>query len=93
MAILADALAASLHPFVTDNVQPGTTVITDGVDGLPGHRRSATRTTGAADGLRAPAATTLTPCCPESTASRPWPSGGRSAPTRVGPRRRTCPAT
>lgn len=36
MAILADASAASLHPFVTDNVQPGTTVITDGWTGYQG---------------------------------------------------------
>ena len=30
MAMLADASAASLHPFVTGNVEPGATVITDG---------------------------------------------------------------
>ena len=29
MAILADASAAALHPFVTDNVEPGANVITD----------------------------------------------------------------
>ena len=40
MAVLADASAASLHPFVTGNVRPGTRVITDawqgyrGLDGL-----------------------------------------------------------
>ena len=40
MAVLEDASAASLHPFVTGNVQPGTRVITDawqgyrGLDGL-----------------------------------------------------------
>ena len=40
MAVLEDASAASLHPFVTGNIQPGTRVITDawqgyrGLDGL-----------------------------------------------------------
>jgi hypothetical protein len=29
MAILADASAASLHPFVTEHVEPGATVVTD----------------------------------------------------------------
>ena len=36
MAILADASAASLHPFVTDHVEPGATVITDGWMGYHG---------------------------------------------------------
>jgi transposase-like protein len=36
MAILADASAASLHPFVTENVEPGTTVITDAWQGYAG---------------------------------------------------------
>jgi transposase-like protein len=36
MAILADASAASLHPFVTENVEPGTTVITDAWQGYRG---------------------------------------------------------
>jgi transposase-like protein len=48
MTILDDASAASLHPFVTENVEPGTTVITDawqgysGINGLgyPHDRRS-----------------------------------------------------
>jgi transposase-like protein len=44
MAIIADASAASLHPFVTAHVEPGASVITDawkryaGIDGL-GYRR------------------------------------------------------
>lgn len=33
---LADASAASLHPFVTDHVEPGATVITDGWQGYHG---------------------------------------------------------
>ena len=36
MAILADASAASLHPFVTAHVEPGTTVITDAWQGYSG---------------------------------------------------------
>jgi ISXO2-like transposase domain/Transposase zinc-ribbon domain len=48
MAILGDASAASLHPFVTAHVEPGTAVITDawqgysGIEalGYPRHRRS-----------------------------------------------------
>ena len=36
MAILADASAASLHPFLTAHVEPGTTVITDAWQGYSG---------------------------------------------------------
>ena len=36
MAILANASAASLHPFVTAHVEPGTTVITDAWQGYRG---------------------------------------------------------
>jgi transposase-like protein len=36
MMPLADASAASLHPFVTDHVEPGATVITDGWQGYQG---------------------------------------------------------
>ncbi len=36
MQPLADAAAASLHPFVTDHVEPGTKVITDGWQGYHG---------------------------------------------------------
>jgi transposase-like protein len=36
MAILADASAASLHPFVTEHVEPGATVITDAWQGYTG---------------------------------------------------------
>jgi transposase-like protein len=39
MAILADASAASLHRFVTDNVEPGSTVITDAWQGYRGVER------------------------------------------------------
>jgi transposase-like protein len=36
MAIITDASAASLHPFVTDHVEPGATVITDAWQGYSG---------------------------------------------------------
>jgi len=36
MAILADGSADSLHPFVTANVEPGATVVTDGWSGYNG---------------------------------------------------------
>jgi len=36
MAPLADASSASLHPFVTDHVEPGATVVTDGWRGYSG---------------------------------------------------------
>jgi len=36
IAVLPDASAASLHPFVTDNVEPGATVITDAWQGYAG---------------------------------------------------------
>jgi transposase-like protein len=36
MAILRDGSAGSLHPFVTDHVAPGATVITDGWQGYRG---------------------------------------------------------
>jgi len=39
MAPLTDASAASLHPFVTDHVEPGATVITDGWMGYHGLER------------------------------------------------------
>jgi transposase-like protein len=39
MSIVADASAASLHPFVTANVEPGATVITDAWQGYSGIER------------------------------------------------------
>lgn len=39
MAVLTDASAASLHPFVTDHVEPGARVITDGWQGYRGIER------------------------------------------------------
>jgi hypothetical protein len=58
MAVLADASAASLHPFVTGNVRPGTRVITDawqgyrGLDGLGyAHERRSQRAARARGGV------------------------------------------
>jgi transposase-like protein len=39
MAVLTDASAATLHPFVTAHVEPGATVITDGWQGYSGLTR------------------------------------------------------
>jgi hypothetical protein len=93
MAVLADASAASLHPFVTGNVRPGTRVITDawqgyrGLDGLgyAHERRSqrAARARGEDPGELLPAV----------HRSPRWPSGGCWAPTRARWTTRTCPAT
>jgi hypothetical protein len=40
MEILADASAASLHPFVTRNIEPGATVVTDAWQGYRGLDRA-----------------------------------------------------
>jgi hypothetical protein len=47
MAILPDASAALLHPFITDHVEPGTAVGTDGWPSYSGSRTSATCAIGA----------------------------------------------
>ena len=93
VAILADASAASLHPFVTENVEPGATVITDAWQGYRGidklgytHDRRSQRAARA----RGEDPGELLPGC---TGSRPWPSGGCWAPTRARWTRRTCTAT
>ena len=77
MAILPDASAAALHPFVTGHVQPDARVITDawmGYHGLAGlgyvHERRSQRAA-RARGRRSRAS-----CCPRCTASPHWPSGG-----------------
>jgi hypothetical protein len=76
MAILPDASAAALHPFVTGHVQPGARVITDawmGYHGLAGlgyvHERRSQRAARA----RGDDPDRL---CPRCTASPRWPSGG-----------------
>ena len=93
MAILTDASAASLHPFLTDNVEPGATVITDGWQGYRGIDGLGYSHDRAANGPLAPAAKTPASCCPACTGSPRWPSGGCWAPTRARSTRRTCRAT
>ena len=93
MAILADASAASLHPFVTENVEPGATVSPTPGRATAASTSSATPTTGAASARPVPAARTPANCCPGCTGSRPWPSGGCWAPTRARSTRHTCTAT
>lgn len=39
MAVIEDASAATLHPFITENIEPGATVITDGWNGYLGISR------------------------------------------------------
>ena len=91
MAVLEDASAESLNPFVTGAVEPDSIVITDGWQGYSGleglgytrERRSqrAARARGEDPGELLP------PC----TASLPWPSDGCWAPTRARWTRPTCP--
>jgi len=58
MLPLVDASAASLHSFVTDFVEPGLTVITEGWQVIAGWISSATATTGAVSGPPGPAGRT-----------------------------------
>src|SRR5438552_14299833 len=76
MTIISDGSAASLHPFVTGNVEPGTTVVTDGWQGYAGigklgylHERRSQRAARARG--EDPAG-----CCPACTESLRWRSGG-----------------
>ena len=76
MALLADGSSASLHPFVTNHVEPGAKVITDAWMGYHGpaglgyaHERRSQR-------AAAPAAMTRASCCPPWTGLPRWPSGG-----------------
>jgi ISXO2-like transposase domain len=93
MEVLTDASAVSLRPFVTGHVEPGARVITDAWQGCSGistlgytHDRRSQRAARARGKIPAS-------CCPQSTASPPWPSGGCWAPTRAQPTPRTCRAT
>lgn len=84
LAILDDASADSLHPFVSAHVEPGTTVITDGWNGYYGigklgyiHERPLL-------GERTPERS-----CQASIASHRWPSGGTSGRIKVASTTRT----
>ncbi len=89
MLPLADASAASLHPFVTAHVEPGATIITDGWQGYRGlenlgyvHDRRSQR-------APRPAARIPASYCPPCTRLSRWPSGGCWAPTKARWTRRT----
>lgn len=70
MALLADASADSLHGFLTDHVDPGTTVITDGWTGYRGIDQLGY--SHAANAQPPPAARIPASCCPWSIGSRRW---------------------
>src|SRR5665647_3431541 len=93
MRVIPDGSARTLHTFITDNIAPGSTVITDGWSGYLGidkvgypHDRG---------GHRAPKpwARTSASCCRECTASRPWPNGGCFPPTKARCTSSTCLVT
>src|SRR5664279_411569 len=86
MMILRDGSAASLHPFVTEHVEPGATVITDAWQGYRGINSSATPTNRAANGPLAPAGKTPASSCPASTALRPCQAVAAGYPSGLGRR-------
>ena len=83
MRPVADASAASLHPFVTGCVEPGSTVVTDGWQGYSG--LDGLGYTHEAQSQRAARSTSEDPVtsCPASTGSPRWPSGGCWERTKV----------
>ena len=94
MGPLPDASASSLHGFVTDHVEPGARVITDGWQGYHGveqlgylHDRHSQRAALDSRG-RIP-----TSCSRRSTGSPPWSSAGSWAPTKAQWATRTYPDT
>ena len=77
MAPLDDASADSLRSFLTDHVEPGTTVITDGWSGYKGIDKLgsgplATSTSHATNVLPGPAARIPASCCRWSIGLRRW---------------------
>ena len=83
MLPLADASAASLHPFVTDHVEPGATVFTDGWQGYHGLEKLGYVTMlDTASGRPGPTGRIPASYCPRCTVSPHWPSGGCWAPTK-----------
>ena len=73
MSPLADASAETLHAFVMDHVEPGSTIITDwpAYQGLAQLGYEHDRRARPALGAMIP-----TSCCPPCTALSHWPSGG-----------------
>ena len=91
MLPLADASVASLHPFVTDHVEPRATVITDGWAGYSGleklgyvHDRRSQRAARACGEDPTPARS-----CQRCIGWSRWPNAGCWAPTRARWSRRT----
>ena len=93
MQVLTDASAATLHAFITANVEPGARVIPTAGRATKASNGSATPTSRAANAPPVPAARTPASCCPVSTGSRRWPSAGCWAPTRPRSRSPICRAT
>jgi hypothetical protein len=95
MAPLADASSASLHPLVTDHVEPGATVITDGWQGTEDWTGSAMVTTRGVSARLRPAEKTeqaAARCAPRRLAGQAMAPGAppglwrsvRSTPRRSG---------
>jgi hypothetical protein len=93
MAVLADASAASLRPFVTGSVEPGSRVITTAGSATTAWPAGAMTMSGATRRPRPAAARTPVSCCPPCTGSPRCASGGCWAPTRAAWTRRTCRPT
>ena len=82
MRIIPDGSARTLHTFITDNIAPGSTVITDGWSGYLGIDKVGYPMIGAVNVPPRLWARTSAICCRECTASRPWPNGGCFPPTK-----------
>ena len=98
MLPLADASAASLHPFVTDHVEPGAPVFTDGWQGYHGLEEpgsSATSMLDTASGRPGPTGRIPVATCPRCTVSPHWPRAAVAAghPPRIRWSPPTWPAT
>lgn len=89
MAPLLDASADSLRAFLTDNVEPGARVITDGWRSYP----PATAGLYVHEPLAGPRGRMRPSCSPGCTRSPRWPSDGCWAPTRDRLTLPTCRAT
>ena len=93
MMPLADASAVSLHPFVTDHVEPGAKVITDSWRRVSWPRAARDGDEQRTRRLPKPKVTTPPHCCRQCIASLLWPNAGCSARTKVQWTTRTWVAT